>query len=241
MALVLIGGQRLTARRRLHRRDLIHLRCRSWPCEPVLMASTASRAGYARIMSNDAPMFLDLRFASERPASPTDAADVLQSLDDMYRLVELLHSGRLRFPSVTPDLIREVMNTRVMVGHGDSPLTIESFRYGSPFDVVAAIPWDFVAGAGGVGALAALLTQIERLWNMPKRICVESKRLDAEAIEHEAARWRALAEAANAEHAYWSQRRSDSGRHLQGVPEDPAFTGVEGTLRDLDPPEAEDA
>lgn len=187
--------------------------------------------GYGRHVNDDPPLLLCLRFGAERRTTPSDAADVLQSLDDVFRVAERLQLSPGVQSRTTPDALRELLTFDQRIGHGDSPLSITTFRYGSPFDLVAEIPWRYVCSAAG-GILAVYLPQIERLWNLPKRIRVESARLDAEEIEQHARYWRAMQESADGEQAYWAGRRSSSGRHLQGIPDAPAFKGIEGVVRD---------
>ena len=56
-------------------------------------------------------------------------------------------------------------------------------HYGAPFEVLLQFPWEWFAAGGGVVFIAA----VERWLHAPKRFRVESARLDAEYVEHEAA------------------------------------------------------
>jgi hypothetical protein len=114
------------------------------------------------------------------------------------------------------------------VGRSESPLTARRVTFGSPFHVLTEIPWVPIAGSGGV--LWLFISQVERIWNMPKRIRVESKRLDAEEQRAEREYWEELAASVHAEDAYWLHRRATSGRYLQGPSLPPALRGADGKL-----------
>lgn len=67
----------------------------------------------------------------------------------------------------------------------DDVPVVKSVSYDSPPELVLHLPWDwFVAGGSGMVFLKA----IEYWWNSPRRIRVESVRLDAEQAQHEADR-----------------------------------------------------
>jgi hypothetical protein len=106
----------------------------------------------------------------------------------------------------------------------ESPLTVRHVTFGSPFHVLTEIPWEVAAS----GLLWVFLPQVERLWNLPRRIKVESARLQADEQRRAREFWEERLATAQAEDAYWIYRRSTSGRYLQGPPEPPAFRGSEG-------------
>lgn len=186
---------------------------------------------------DDGPLYLYLALTPERRVTPTDGADVLESLDDMHRLAWRFNDnpawlGRLaswRDPIQADEFMRTLF-----LGHGDSPLTALEFRFGSPLEVVTEIPWPVYA-SGGLGTLWMFLTQIERLWNMAKRIRVESARLDADEAEQERRLWEERLARLDAENRYWLHRRGNSARHLQGEIPPPGFIGQDGYLTDVRP------
>jgi hypothetical protein len=79
-----------------------------------------------------------------------------------------------------------VMETISPLGVRDDDVpVVKSVSYGSPLELVLQLPLDWFA-AGGSGML--FLKAIEYWWNSPRRIRVESARLDAEQVQHEAER-----------------------------------------------------
>lgn len=181
-----------------------------------------------------APIYLYLAFSPEGRTTPTDGADVLQSVDDMYRLAE-------RFQTLYPDvrglmggLRGDRLETFVegfWLGHADSPVTAAEFRFGSPLELVTEVPWEVYVSA----VFPFWLSRIEWLWHMRKRIAVESARLDAEKARHEREKWDELAEGALARERYWLHRRGTSARHLQGPVDEPGFIGIDGAIFDQRP------
>ncbi len=171
------------------------------------------------------PLLLYLKLDPERDPSPSDTADVPQSIDDVVRFVE-------RF-SLTKEHDAYELWGPAFVGHGETPLKVERLHLGSPMEILVEVPWPLVRdGILGGSGLWLFLSAVERLWNMPKRIQVESARLDTEKAQHERDEWHARLESLDAERQYWAQRRTYSGRHLQGEVEAPAFRGLEGRLYD---------
>lgn len=173
------------------------------------------------------PLLLSVIFEPERAPSPTEGADVTQSVDDVYRLLQRLRfvDDRLRDPA---DLF-----SASVVGHGETQLILRELRFGSPLSFVIEIPWiEIGSGILATGGIWGFLTSIEYLWNMPRRIRVESARLNAELAEHERDMWRARLEALDAKRQYWATRRTHSGRFLQGEIDEPAFRALDGRIYD---------
>jgi len=180
---------------------------------------------HVRSRADDLPLMLYLKLGPEREPSPSDTADVPQSIDDVVRFVE-------RY-SLTSEHNSYELWASAFVGHGETPLRVERLRLGSPLEILVEIPWSVVRdGLLGGSGLWLFLASIERLWNMPKRIQVDSARLDAQKAQHERDEWLARLEALDAERHYWVQRRTYSGRFLQGEVDPPAFRGLEGRLYD---------
>lgn len=195
-------------------------------------------------MERDPPLFFYMRFEPERPASPAEAADVLQSIDDMYRLADRywnLYGKRGGLERVWPRRPDPAENpdelVRLAFGGGgpESPLVADQIRFGSPLEVVTEIPWEVYA-VGGAPTFWFFIERIEKIWNMRKRIRVESKRLDAEAERYDREYWEEKLRKTDAETIYWLRRRAGSGRFDQGgVAEPGAFLGSEGTIADERP------
>ena len=174
-------------------------------------------------VSDERPLILRMSFQPERDPAPIDAADVLQSFDDAERLAE-----RVQRFNVPLEQIGAIDTPQWLLGGAPSPLRVRFVKFGSPLELVTMIPWS-VASYGGVWLL---LAQIEKFWNMPKRIKVESKRLDAEAAEHERDELAAKIETLHLADRYWRTRFGTSGRHMQGPLEAPGFRAVNGSLTD---------
>lgn len=184
----------------------------------------------------EAPLQLTLRLAPERRVTPADAADVLQSLDDALRIARAARRLTGTEGSQDPEIWAQSLWRMAEIGGGESPLTLRHVEFGSPLQVLTEVPWEAVVGSG---ALWVFLGQIERIWHMRGRILVESARLQTEHERQRREYWEERLAAAQAEDAYWVHRLSASGRHLQGPPPPPAFTGVDGHLSDS--PEVSDS
>jgi hypothetical protein len=182
-------------------------------------------ADFVRSNGDERPLVLTMVFEPERDPAPIDAADVLQSFDDAERLAERVERHNIRL-----EQLGAIDAPQWLLGGASSPLRVRRVTFGSPLEVVSLIPWS-VATYGGVWLL---LAQIERFWNMPKRIKVESKRLDAEAAQHKRDEVAAEIEAADLSERYWQTRLGTSGRYLQGPIDAPGFRGVHGLLADPD-------
>lgn len=172
-------------------------------------------------MSEERPLTLAMTFQPERQPAPIDVADVLQSYDDAERLADRV----LRY-----DLsVEAVLETPPWtLGGSPSPLRVRRISLGSPLEVLTVIPWSVVT----YGGLWLFLAQIERFWNIPKRIRVESKRLDVEKAEHERDELAAKIDSLHLAERYWQDRLGKSGRYLQGPIEPPGFRAVEGRMTD---------
>jgi hypothetical protein len=181
-------------------------------------------------VTDERPLVLTMTFAPERDPAPVDAADVLQSFDDAERLAE-----RVERYKVPLEQLGAIDAPQWLLGGAPSPLRVRSVKFGSPLELLTLIPWSVVT----YGGVWLLLAQIERFWNMPRRIKVESKRLDAEAAQHERDELAAKIETLHLSERYWQTRLGTSGRYLQGPVDAPGFRGVGGALRDADEGELE--
>lgn len=178
-------------------------------------------------VASAAPLMLYLKLAPEHEPSPSETADVPQSIDDLLRFVERYSLMGTR----APDLY--ALWDPAFVGHGETPIRLEKLHFGSPMEILVEIPWSLVRdGLLTASGLWMFLTGLERIWNMPKRIRVESARLDAAEAQHERDELHARLESADIERQYWAQRKTHSGRFLQGEPDPPAFRALEGCLYD---------
>jgi len=169
-------------------------------------------------------LFLRLCLSPVRDVTPSDAADVLHSIDDAWRLTDAVMSYADPFRAELPDAELPVPYGR------DTPLIVRRFSYGSPFDVVTELPWHVIGPWIGSGGVWLFTGQLERIWNMPRRIRAESARLRADEQADLRRFWQERLETARAEDAYWRYRRASDGRHLQGPPEPPAFRADAGSL-----------
>lgn len=180
--------------------------------------------------ADDEPLLLYLKLDPEKDPSPSETADVPQSVDDVVRFVERYALASEPDPYLLWD--------PAFVGHGETTLKVERLHLGSPMEILIEIPWPLLRDGLLTGSGVWLfLAALERLWNMPKRIQVDSARLDAEKARQERDMWEARLEADGIEREYWAQRRTHSGRFLQGDVDPPAFRGREGRLYDK-PPES---
>lgn len=176
---------------------------------------------------------LDFRLVlePERDPSPTDVGDVFQSIDDAFRLAEWI--ADLDSDPRALDWQGALWRLRDY-DRSSSPLVVNRFQFGSPLDLVAEIPW----AAVGTGSVWFFVVQIERLWNMPRRIRVEAATLATEEQRQKRELWEERLAALALEEEYWSSRRGGTGaRHGRLHDRElyaPAFRGVRGEIRDAD-------
>jgi hypothetical protein len=160
--------------------------------------------------------------ARDRP-SPIDGADVLQALDDWYRI------GR-RAEELDPqgNEWNVLVEHSTTVGQRHSDLRIEEFRFGSPFTLAASLPTEAYIAAPG--ALWVLLAGIERLFNFRQNIRTARAEGKAREAQFELEEARARIEHHGLVDQYWRDRLAQSGRHLQGRTRPPEFEGQAGWL-----------
>lgn len=129
---------------------------------------------------------LDLSFRPLRPTSPADAADVLLSLDDAFGVSMRVGSDEGEF-GPWDDILRQTLWDPLYAEfrRRSKTMTMTRLHYGSPFDILSAIPWDVIGPGAGGSALTVLLGQIERYWHMPARIRLETAHLRADQVEED--------------------------------------------------------
>ncbi|HKG40475.1 MAG TPA: hypothetical protein VKB25_15915 [Conexibacter sp.] len=175
-------------------------------------------------MADESPLALRLELEPVRKPSPTDAARALLSIDDAYRLADWVTQRR---PGDTPTFGGDALGRIGDYATSPTRLIVERVQFGSPFEVLTQIPW----GAVGTGGVWFFVVQLERLWNMPRRIRVESARLDTELEEQGRRLWEERLARVQAEELYWGSRHPRLS-HQMTEPYEPAFRGMRGALHD---------
>lgn len=186
-------------------------------------------------MASDDPVYFTLVLDPIAKPRPSDAAEVLISLDDFARFGFMAgiasHFGeRPPIPGRSPDSSWDYLLS-LGVSEGEQ-LTAKRIEFGSPLEIVTQIPWGVAGAAGG---LWAFVTGIERLWNLPNRVRVESQRLAADEQTEVRRYWAERLAAEEAEVSYREYRRELTAlRRVQGPPRyiEPAFEGRSGVLTD---------
>lgn len=185
-------------------------------------------------MNSDDPLYFTLVLNPIAEPRPSDAADVLVSLDDFARFGALVRSADgAGAPPPIPGWSSE-FSWDLLLQLGTDPaarLTAKRIEFGSPLEIVSEIPWELVGTGGG---LWAFVSGIERLWNLPKRVRVESKRLDADEQEEARRYWEERLAAEEAEASYREYRAELTQRRLQGPRQRSprGFRGRSGLLTD---------